>query len=434
MNLVSSLLVLCVAVCLITVENAGATPDSRSLILGGYDADTSRFPYFAGLLDQNGELYCGGTLVAPDVVLSAAHCWRSSLSSVAIGGDQREVIAVKSSTFHPGFKTEVLSHDILLVRLTTTSSQTPVRLNFDSNVPETKGTEINVIGKGITADANGHAVLADSLQQVVLDYVTNKECSNHGEKYHGRIHDDMICAGGSYDVFDFKGWYDGDSGGPLLLLGDSPEDDVQVGVVSFSAMGYPGVGSRTSANEDIIRNAICGSATEAPAYLKCDVPSEPAEAEVLSEPLTEETEGWGNETIQMITYASAGVFFVACSMALVVYSCSSASRKKKPSLEKSASFESTEEEENDETSSADKEILNSISALTKEIKNTKCDDERRLTLQNTLKAEVASLEDMHNRTTTTAEPIVVQMSPRRRRKSFDEALDMVLDIIEDDIL
>jgi secreted trypsin-like serine protease len=40
-------------------------------IIGGQDAPIERYPY-AVILRQGGEDFCGGSLIAPDVVLTAA--------------------------------------------------------------------------------------------------------------------------------------------------------------------------------------------------------------------------------------------------------------------------------------------------------------------------------------------------------------------------
>ncbi|KAG7343936.1 peptidase S1 and S6 chymotrypsin/Hap family protein [Nitzschia inconspicua] len=417
--------------------------ESRSLILGGEDANPSRFPYFVSLLDSNGVFFCGGTLVASDVVLTAAHCWKASMSSVAIGGDQQEVIAIKTSTFHPGFTNEILSHDIMLIKLETPSSKTPVRLNFNSSVPAQEDAEITVIGMGLIDDENGFPVAADTLQQVSLGYFPNQKCSRFGEKYHDRIQDDMICADGTHDKNAFKGWYDGDSGGPLLILGATPEEDIQVGVVSFSANGYPGVASRTSANEDIIRSVICQPQTESPTYLGCrlsssqtketDIPlyhllDEPVGMNNCSGPVVEETAGMNHDIIKMVVYAVPGVLALGCS--IVLFACICCKRSKKDAtVQKTECLEESETEE--ETNAGDRtEILDTISALAKDIKNTECDS-KRVAVQIALKAEISVLRNMNRR--IEPEPVVVQRLPASQNLSFDDALDMALDIIGDTI-
>jgi secreted trypsin-like serine protease len=50
----------------------GATTSSR--IINGQDAPLDRYPYFVALFDKNDNLRCDGTLIAPNIVLSAAHC------------------------------------------------------------------------------------------------------------------------------------------------------------------------------------------------------------------------------------------------------------------------------------------------------------------------------------------------------------------------
>ena len=47
-------------------------------IVGGTDTSEERYPYFVSVLNSRAQHVCGGSLVAPDLVLTAAHCVSSS--------------------------------------------------------------------------------------------------------------------------------------------------------------------------------------------------------------------------------------------------------------------------------------------------------------------------------------------------------------------
>mmetsp|Transcript_18092 Transcript_18092/g.36442 ORF Transcript_18092/g.36442 Transcript_18092/m.36442 type:complete len:129 (-) Transcript_18092:104-490(-) len=60
---------------------------------------------------------------------------------------------------------------------------------------------------------------------------------------------------------------EGDSGGPLIVKGDSPEEDIQVGIVSWGsgcANNFPGVYSRVAEAKRWIDNTICDISSAAP--------------------------------------------------------------------------------------------------------------------------------------------------------------------------
>ena len=50
------------------------TVKKSTRIIGGNDAPYGRYPYMVSLLNEAGEHTCGGSLVAADVVITAAHC------------------------------------------------------------------------------------------------------------------------------------------------------------------------------------------------------------------------------------------------------------------------------------------------------------------------------------------------------------------------
>ena len=59
-------------------EVSGATIADRlspmALIIGGTDVEDGKAPYLAGLVYNNSETYCGGSIIAARWILTAAHC------------------------------------------------------------------------------------------------------------------------------------------------------------------------------------------------------------------------------------------------------------------------------------------------------------------------------------------------------------------------
>jgi Trypsin len=59
-----------------TFSNGNHDEKAKTRIIGGHDVDQEgdRYPYYVDLRNANDQHRCGGSLIAPDIVLTAAHC------------------------------------------------------------------------------------------------------------------------------------------------------------------------------------------------------------------------------------------------------------------------------------------------------------------------------------------------------------------------
>ena len=238
----------------------------QTRIAGGVDTEEGRFPYFVALQKRN-QFVCGGTLIASNVVLTAAHCG-TELTHAIVGkyskddnDTEEEEIEVEEMYAHPDFNYDSGSFDQMIVELKTSSTKPYIGdVNIHSTVPQANMDEIAIIGLGrISYQGSSPNVL----QKATVVAISNEECAmSKGEQYDyaNRIRLSNICVVGQN-----QGQCNGDSGGPYLLLGNSYEDDVVIGLVSWGAQcsetGAPGVGSRLSAS-DFIRTQTCDIAAD----------------------------------------------------------------------------------------------------------------------------------------------------------------------------
>ena len=205
-------------------ERARPSHEFESRIVGGFEAESGAFKFFASL-----DVGCGGSLIAPNMVLTAAHCGGFTVGTVRIGSDDYSSGGVTRSATsqcsHPKYTFDNDDYDYMLVMLdepVDTTEYPLIELNKDSMIPEVDDM-LSVIGFGLTSeDGEG----SQKLLQVDVPMNSFEQCN---EQYGGTINDDIqFCAG---FIEGGKDSCQGDSGGPIFeMRGSRP---VQVGVVSF---------------------------------------------------------------------------------------------------------------------------------------------------------------------------------------------------------
>ena len=208
-------------------------PQSR--IFGGWGTVDGRYNYAEISLISSDGHKCGGMLIAPDIILSAAHCqWTESrYREIVVGkhhvGDVTwEPFNVMGEFVHPGYDTVDTRFDVMLIKSSSLIEDTrPVRVNTDPTVP-VNGESLTVLGLGYTEDGR----LPASLQETSVTYTQNLDCvdftSSTGQTLKNDLKLDMLCAGDEGRDSCY-----GDSGSPLIRRGNSPVEDVAVGVVSW---------------------------------------------------------------------------------------------------------------------------------------------------------------------------------------------------------
>ncbi|HWA20539.1 MAG TPA: serine protease [Devosia sp.] len=257
-----------------TERAAQAAVEGTDRVFGGQDAAEGQFPFQVALLNagtltddpqsQYESQFCGGTLIAAEWVLTAAHCMMDggeviSPESVAVLAGTNDLqagtrVLGRQIFVHEDYDETSMDHDVALIRLASAVTIMPVSLGYD----EAAAGNAVIAGWGLTETGE----YPRYLQTTDIELVNNEACATGikaiyaadlkatveslAQRYKisgedvARIGDElvrsmgepltpaMLCAGlksGARDTCY------GDSGGPLLVQRGGSY--LQLGIVSW---------------------------------------------------------------------------------------------------------------------------------------------------------------------------------------------------------
>ncbi len=230
---------------------------AETRIIGGGNASQGAWPWIVSLeyAASTGTPYdahfCGGSLIASDWVLTAAHCVEGATPAdllVRVGGYDLSrtstagtAASVDRILMHPEYNGESYDQDLALLHLSSAVAIEPLApIGYSAMASLPSGISLTVMGWGATRDTIPYNY-PQILQQVAIPLISDVSCS---AAYAGGISGNMFCAG---VLAGGKDSCYGDSGGPLIL-GNSSSTAQQVGIVSWGngcgLANFPGVYTR----------------------------------------------------------------------------------------------------------------------------------------------------------------------------------------------
>ncbi|KAK9763905.1 hypothetical protein K7432_009026 [Basidiobolus ranarum] len=241
-----------------------ARPNSG--IFGGSEVYPSfSYPWMAMVYvrtSQTQAIFCGGTLLDRDTILTAAHCVDMATSPQVVTvqlhrhnrtRSAREengfVTGIRTMNIHPEWDRNKLLNDYAVLKLEK-SSPYDSQIILDDGSASVPGALVRTLGWGRLNEQK----MAETLQQANLQIFPSKKCESYLGGFDSRVE---LCAG--TDVGDENICF-GDSGGPLFQI-NGKGVPVLVGVTSFTRdceagipSGFARVSTRKAWIEELMKS------------------------------------------------------------------------------------------------------------------------------------------------------------------------------------
>lgn len=217
-----------------------------------------KYPWLVTLQDKQNHI-CGGTLINPTTILTAAQCSQlreiKDLTaeahrhkiSLPLNQENGFKFTVKEIIAHPGYLERTGDNDIAIWKVELVAgdaAQLPsAMVEFDDGSLSVRNTSLQIAGWGSLWEGGP---IPPMMLEAQVNVVSHRKCVKHYPK----LHASSICAG-RYET----GACQGDTGGPLF----SPRENEKVILVGIASYGvecgetnYPGVYTRVNAMSEWI--------------------------------------------------------------------------------------------------------------------------------------------------------------------------------------